>query len=184
MRYLLTASASRLGCFIAATALAGCAQAAPPAPRVPQVMRAVSRPTAPAPALPSAPSATPSGEARRAAAGDSEPHARRSHLVMACTAARAFIGTYLRYLYGRLPARRVINASPRLRSQLQSGHAATTPAERSRLPRIVRLWLTPAGPPVSVIAVVVVRAQGGQVWRLTASLEPRGRTWRVVAVGG
>jgi hypothetical protein len=40
-----------------------------------------------------------------------------------------------------------------------------------------------AGPPVSVTAVAFVELGPGQPSQLSATLEPAGRTWRVVAVG-
>jgi hypothetical protein len=115
---------------------------------------------------------------------DEERHARRSQLSTAGTAAQAFFKTYVAYLSGRLPAEGVADVSPALRAQLQSGRAGTTPAERASHPRIGRVYVAIAGPPVSVTAVAFVEPGPGQRSQLTATLEPTGRTWRVVAVGG
>ena len=98
--------------------------------------------------------------------------------------ARAFFTSYLAYLYGRLPASDVAGADQSLRWQLEHGARDHHPAERASRPRIARLSLASAGPPVSVIAVAVVDAGHGQPSQLTATLEPHRRTWLVVAIGG
>ncbi|MGO9972331.1 MAG: hypothetical protein ACLP01_05885 [Solirubrobacteraceae bacterium] len=96
--------------------------------------------------------------------------------------ARAFFTSYVTFLYGRLPAHRVRDADGSLLSQLERGHATATPAERASRARVARVSLTSSGPPVSVLAVAVVTVIDGPPSRLTATLEPYGRTWIVVAV--
>jgi hypothetical protein len=137
------------------------------------------------PAVAAAPetSTTPAGAAPGAHDGDAEPHARRSWLSPARAAARAFFETYVAYLYGRLPAERVVDVSPALRAQLESGRAETTPAERASHARIGRVYVAIAGPPVSVTAVAFLELGPGQPSQLSATLEPAGGTWRVVGVG-
>jgi hypothetical protein len=138
---------------------------------------------APAAAVAPPTSAAPAGPARGAPHGDTEPHARREQLATARAVARAFFETYVAYLSGRLPAERVADVSPALRAQLESGRAEATPAERASRPRIDRVDVAIAGPPVSVTAVAFVDLGPGQRSRLSATLEPASRTWRVVAVG-
>ena len=65
----------------------------------------------------------------------------------------------------------------------ESGRAETTPAERASHARIGRVYVAIAGPPVSVTAVAFLELGPGQPSQLSATLEPAGRTWRVVAVG-
>ena len=176
-------SASWLAVTAATACLAGCASgcAARPAELSRPAITSTATPTVPAVA---APSPRPSGRAPSVEDGDTERRARPSQLSTARPVARAFFTTYVAYLSGRLPAERVADVSPALRAQLESGRAETTPAERAARPRIGRLSIATAGPPVSVTAIAIVDAGPGQGSRLTATLEPAGRTWRVVAVGG
>jgi hypothetical protein len=176
-------SASQLA-FLAATAcLGGCASGSsgPSA----AISRTASTSTA-APAVAVAPETrpTPAGPGPGAPDGDTEPHARRSQLSTARAAAEAFFETYVEYLSGRLPARHVADVSPALRAQLESGRAETTPAERASHPRVGRVRVAIAGPPVSVTAVAFVELGTGQRSQPSATLEPAGRTWRVIAIGG
>ena len=130
---------------------------------------------------------TPLGPAQHGTPGDAEddePHASRTQVSDARSIARAFFTTYVALVYGRLPAARVVGADPNLRRDLEQGHATTTPAERAARPRIEHLSLTPAGPPVSVIALAIVITGCCSPSRLTATLEPHGRGWLVVAVNG
>ena len=115
---------------------------------------------------------------------DDEPHASRPQVSDARAVATHFFRTYLAFLYGRLPARRVTGVDRTLRCQLEHGHATTTPAERAARPRISHLSLSSAGPPVSVVAVAVVTTACCAPSQLTATLEPHGRGWLVVAVSG
>lgn len=172
--------ASWLALLAGTACLAGCGSggSGPPA----AVSRTASTSTATPPVAAGAEmSTTPARPAPGAPDGDTEPHARRSQLSTARAAARAFFETYVAYLSGRLPAERVADVSPSLRAQLESGRAETTPAERAWRPRIGRIDVAIAGPPVSVTAVDPGPSGRSQ---LTATLEPAGRTWRVVAVGG
>ena len=130
---------------------------------------------------------TPPGSAQHRAAGDvedDEPHASRTQTSDARSIARAFLTTYVAFLYGRLPAARVVGADPNLRRALEQGHATTTPAERAARPRVEHLSLAPAGPPVSVIAVAIVMTGCCSPSHLAATLERHGRGWVVVAVNG
>jgi hypothetical protein len=115
---------------------------------------------------------------------DDEPHASTSQVTDARAVATHFFTGYLAFLYGRLSAKRVTGADPRLRGQLQHGHTATTPAERDARPRIAHLSLTSAGPPVSVIANAVITTACCESSHLTATLEPHAGSWLVVAVSG
>ena len=174
MRYV-----SRLATLAAAACLAGCASGGSRSPT------AVTR-TASTSAVAVAPTRSPPPAVRAPGAsdGDSERRARQSQLSTARAVARTFFPTYLAYLSGRSPAKRVADVSPALRSQLGSGRAETTPAELASDPRIGHVYVVLAGPPLSVTAVAFVEAVPGQQSRITATLEPAGRTWRVVAVGG
>ncbi|MGZ4234527.1 MAG: hypothetical protein ACXVWT_00370 [Solirubrobacteraceae bacterium] len=99
-------------------------------------------------------------------------------------AATAFFDSYIAYLYGRAAARNVIDAGAALRRQLEHDQATITPAERASHPHIARLAVASTGPPVSVIAIALVDVDHGRPVRLTATLEPHGRSWLVVAVDG
>ena len=130
---------------------------------------------------------TPLGPAQHGAGGDvedDEPHASRIQVSDARSIARAFFTTYVAFLYGRLPAARVVGADPNLRRELEQGHATTTPAERAARPRVEHLSLSPAGPPVSVIALAIVTTGCCSPSHLSATLEPHGGGWLVVAVNG
>lgn len=115
---------------------------------------------------------------------DDEPHASTSQVTDARAVATHFFTSYVAFVYGRLPAKRVTGADPKLRRQLQHGHATTTPAERDARPRIAHLSLTSAGPPVSVVAVAVITTACCGSSDLTATLEPNAGSWLVVAVSG
>jgi hypothetical protein len=115
---------------------------------------------------------------------DDEPHASRSQVSDARSIARAFFSTYVAFLYGRVPARRVIGADPNLRRELEQGHATATPAERAARPRIEHLSLSPAGPPISVVALASVMIGCCSPLHLSATLEPHRGGWLVVAVDG
>ncbi len=182
MRSMLRQTAS-VRIVLVAAALAGCGSSAPRRP-VPALGhrssaapdRAVAGAVRVATAGPAARSVMTSGDA------DSEPHASDAQVSAARKVARAFFTSYVAFLYGRLPARRVRDADRSLRLQFARGHATTTPAERASRARVGRVSLTSSGPPVSVLAVAVVAVIDGPPSRLTATLEPYGRTWIVVAV--
>jgi hypothetical protein len=130
---------------------------------------------------------TPLGLAQHRAEGDveeDEPHASRTQVSDTRAIARAFFTTYVAFLYGRLPAARVVGADPNLRRDLEQGHATTTPAERAARPRIEHLSLSPAGPPVSIVALAIVTTGSCSPSHLSATLEPHGTRWLVVAVNG
>jgi len=174
-----------IGAVVLAAALTGCGSQAglsvPPvvARHAPTDNRtAPPRATSPAqrPTSPPGASALPSD-------GD-EPHAATAQVSAARTVARAFFSSYVAYLYGRLPARRVAGANRCLRWQLEHGHAIITPTERASRPRIAHLSLASTGPPISVVAVAVIDVDHGQPSRLTATLELDRRTWLVVAIAG
>jgi hypothetical protein len=113
---------------------------------------------------------------------DDEPHASGLQVSVARSVASAFFTTYVAFLYGRLPASRVTGVDRTLRRELENGHARTTPAERLSRPSISHLSLSPAGPPVSVVAIAVLTTACCTPSHLTATLEPRDRSWLVVAV--
>jgi len=175
--------ASGLAAAAATACLAGCASGG--AARSADVSRPAVMPIAtPAVAAVAAASPRPAGRAPRVEDGDTERHAQRSQLSAARGAARAFFETFVAYLSGRLPSESVADVSPALRAQLESGRAGTTPAERASHPRIGRVHAAIAGPPASVSAVAFVELGPAQRSQLTATLEPTGRTWRVITVGG
>jgi hypothetical protein len=88
----------------------------------------------------------------------------------------------VRFLYGKNTAGPVLGASPQLHAQFRRGEGRLTPAERSAAPRVLRVSVTPQGPPLSVLATATILAASRQ-WRLTATLEPQHRRWLIVAVG-
>jgi len=110
-------------------------------------------------------------------------HVDRSQLSAARENARAFFTSYVAYLYGQLSVRRVTDLSPSLREQLDSDRAEATPAERSAHAWITHLTIAIGQERMTVVAVAVVRA-GGEGSQLTATLQPSGSAWRVVAVAG
>jgi hypothetical protein len=163
------------------TAVAGCGSNAgqhrPPA--VARHLHTTSRATThPPPA--GSPARRPSGRGR----GDDEPHAAKSQVSAARSAAKVFFSSYIAVLYGRLPPSRVADVDPSLQRQLEHGHATATPAERASHPRVARVTLTSGGPPVSAIATAFVAVGRAEESRLTATLEPRRGKWLVVAIGG
>jgi hypothetical protein len=85
------------------------------------------------------------------------------------------------FLYGRIPATSVADVDRPLRAKLRSGLAFITPAERAARPRLVRVVVVPAGPPLSALATATVLAGGGR-YRLNVMLQPRGDSWIVVAL--
>jgi hypothetical protein len=130
---------------------------------------------------------TPPGPALRGARDDVEdvePHASRAQVSNARSIARAFLTTYVAFLYGRLPVQRIAGVDPNLRRELEQGHATTTPAERAARPRIEHLSLSPAGPPVSAVALATVTTGCCTPSHLSATLEPHRGGWVVVAVNG
>lgn len=110
---------------------------------------------------------------------DPRPHA--SAVASAERPARRFFDSYVSFLYGRIPATSVVDVDQPLRAKLRSALALITPAERAATPRIVRVVVTPAGPPLRALATGTVLAGGGR-YGLTVILEPRGNGWLVVAL--
>jgi hypothetical protein len=97
--------------------------------------------------------------------------------------ARTFFTSYVAYLYGRAPVRRVIHLSPRLRQQLDSDRAEVTPAERAARTRITWLSVAIRRDTTTVVAIATVRTRG-ETLQLTATLQSSGSSWHVVAVAG
>lgn len=114
---------------------------------------------------------------------DSEPVPRREELPTARRTARRFVGGYIRFLYGRLAGAKVPDTGPQLRSALTKGATLKTPAEGSSRPRILRLTVQPAGPPISALATATLTT-GRSRYKLTTTLEPRHGRWIVVAIDG
>ena len=141
----------------------------------------------PSPVQPSGPrpAASPAATGPRSGRDDDEePSATWPQVAAARRVASAFFHSYIAYLYGRARARQVKGADPALRRQLAQGHATITPAERAERPRLTRLAVASAGPPVSVIAIAFVDVDHRRPLRLTATLEPHRRSWLVAAVDG
>jgi hypothetical protein len=177
-------SARRMLAGLAVTAgLTGCGLEAGPSTGGADAGRSASVPTLPAKTSPAATGSSLSDGARLPAHVGFDLHVDRSELPAAREDARAFFTSYVAYLYGQLPVRRIIDLSPSLRRQLDSGRAEATPAERAARARITRLTVTIGHEPATVVAVAVVRA-GGEGSQLTATLQPSGSTWRVAAVAG
>jgi hypothetical protein len=113
----------------------------------------------------------------------SEPVASAPDLANVRRTAERFFAAYVRFLYARIPASAVPDIDPQLRSQLALARPLVTPAERSAQPKLVHLTVSTAGPPVSAIATATISSSPGR-YRLTVTLEPRHRSWIVVAVDG
>ena len=114
---------------------------------------------------------------------ETEPTAPARSLAPARLVARRFFARYVRFLYARIPSVRLADVDERLGAELRAGEAMVTPAERDAKPRIARVSVAPAGPPLSVIATATVVAQE-ESYQLTATLEPRAGSWMVVAIDG
>jgi hypothetical protein len=134
--------------------------------------------TAPTPAPSRTTPALPHPPSR---ASEPDPPPRASAAASAERPARRFFDSYVSFLYGRIAATSVADVERPLRAKLRSGLAFITPAERAARPRIARVAVTPAGPPLSALATATVLA-GGDRYRLTVILEPRGDGWLVVAL--
>jgi len=76
----------------------------------------------------------------------------------------------------------VLGADRNVRWQLEHGHATITPAERASRLQIAHLSLASGGPPISVVATAVIEVGQGQRLLLSITLEPRRKTWLVVAI--
>jgi hypothetical protein len=137
-------------------------------------------------AVPTSPAETPAASGiplSHHARAPAPPHFDRGRLSAAREDARAFFASYVAYLYGQLPVRRVLALSPRLRQQLDSDRADATPAERAARTRITRLSVATGHDPATVVAVATVRA-GDEASELTATLRPSGSGWRIAAIAG
>ena len=166
-----------------AAGLTGCGLEAGPSTGGADAGRSATVPTLPAKTSQAAAGSSLSDGARVPAPAGARPRVDGSQLSAAREDARAFFTSYVAYLYGQLPPRRVIGLSPSLRRQLDSDRAEATPAERAARARTTRLSVTIGHEPATVVAVAVVRA-GGEGSQLTATLQPSGSTWRVAAVAG
>jgi hypothetical protein len=162
--------------------LAGCGahHDAGPAAARPQAARSPSTP--PSAVAPQVNASTGIASARKGEA-DAESRAAASQVAAALPVAGAFFISYVAYLYGRRPASDVAGADRSLRWRLEHGHANITPAECASRPRLTHVSAAAGGPPVSVVATAVIDVGHRQLARLTATLEPYHRTWRVVAIG-
>jgi hypothetical protein len=181
MRYLLL-RILLLAALVAALELAGCGSSSLPRPAGATQSHATSGAAAPRRSQPGQAQPTPSADQEDD--DDPEPHAARSQVSAARALAVAFLRSYVSYLYGQAPASRVPGVDEAVRQQIERGRATITPAERASHPRIARLLLASSGPPVSVVATAVIRTGASQLSPFTATLEPRGRGWVVVAVSG
>jgi hypothetical protein len=179
---MLTARSLLAGLAITA-ALTGCGIGGGPSSGSADAGLSAGVPTLPAATSPAVAGNSLSGGARASTHASVHLHVDRSQLSAVREDARAFFTSYVAYLYGQLPVRRVVDLSPSLRQQLDSDQAEVTPAERAARVRITRLSVAIGHEPMTVVAMAVVRA-GGEVSQLTATLQPSGSTWRVVAVAG
>lgn len=105
-----------------------------------------------------------------------------AELARARVAARRFLAGYLRYLYGRAPARRVTNVTASVAASLRRARVRVTPAQQRRRPRLVALTLI-GQTPGSVIATARVADGGVAAYPLTFTLQRRGRGWVVADLG-
>ncbi len=97
-------------------------------------------------------------------------------------AARDFLRGYLPYLYGRARAQTVRPVSPTVARTLRASRGRVTPAQRRRTPRATELTVT-GQTSRSAIASTTVADGGPAPYHLSFTLERRGRTWLVSALG-
>jgi hypothetical protein len=104
-------------------------------------------------------------------------------LARARRAAGRFLASYLRFAYGRAPARSVVPVSPAVRDQLLRGGASVTPAERRRHPRVVSLQV---GAESGGLARGTGLVEDGGVtsYAVRITLRSEGTGWFVSAVSG
>ena len=104
-------------------------------------------------------------------------------LARAREAAVRFLGSYLRFAYGRAPARSVTTVSPAVRDQLTHGGASITPAEGRRRPRVVSLQVMTetAG---HAHATALVEDGGVTSYAVLVALRRERLGWVVSAIGG
>ena len=166
-------------------AVSGCGTPPPspgpaPAPPSSQIGRAVQTTHA---------SRVASGANRRSNAmappplAESEPVPQHKDLPAARRIARRFVGAYVRFLYGQLRERRSSTPTPSFGLSSVKAMRSSLPRSGPARSRILRITVTPAGPPVSALATATFHADG-QLHQLTATLEPHGESWIVVAVDG
>ncbi len=106
-----------------------------------------------------------------------------AQLARARVAARRFLHSYVPYLYGRAPARRVTNVTASVAASLRRSRARVTPAQRRRHPRLVALMLI-GQTPGSVIATARVADGGVAAYPLTFTLQQRtDGSWVVADLG-
>ena len=139
---------------------------------------------APAPDRDPAPRARPEPPATVAPPAASPTPAARSTSVSprAKQAARRFLGSYLRFLYGHAGAREIERAAPQLRRRLSRSRLRVPPAARRRRPRVVAI----DGRQTTANEVAVsAEVEDGGVARYPVALTVRADAggWRVVAVG-
>jgi len=95
--------------------------------------------------------------------------------------ARRFVGSYLRFAYGKASARSVKGITPGLRRQLVTEPAQATPAERGRRPRVISL-ATVATTPGFVVASATIEDGGIAAYRLRFTLQEQAGRWLVSSV--
>src|SRR6202035_1116432 len=110
-----------------------------------------------------------------------EPSAQTAVLKPAWRTAARFFTAYVRLLYGETSGGRVPGVAAPSRAELKQG-SLTTPAERAARPRVARVGVTRAGPPLSALATATILV-GQTHYQLTATLEPHHGRWVVVAIG-
>lgn len=98
------------------------------------------------------------------------------------SAARRFLGGYLRYIYGHGPASEIRAASPQLARRLRRGRPRVSPATRQRRPRIAELSARSLGARTE-LAVATIDDGGAARYPIELVLERRGGRWRVARVG-
>src|SRR4051794_3378428 len=128
-------------------------------------------------------------DAARVASTRGEREARRAPAVApadaraAATAARAFLGGYLRYSYGRAQARRIRAAAIPLLRELEASPPRVPASVARARPQLVSVRAEAAtrGSDVDVVAVV---DDGRRRYRIALALGDSGRRWVVTAVSG
>jgi len=104
-----------------------------------------------------------------------------ANLRLADRFARRFLGSYLRFAYGKGSAGSVKGVTPGLRRQLVTEPAQATPAERGRRPWVVSLAMVGTTPGF-VVASATIEDGGIAAYRLRFTLQEQAGRWLVSSV--
>jgi hypothetical protein len=124
------------------------------------------------PAKPATATVSPSGHNQP----ERSPAPRGPELSSARSTAEAFLEGFLKYIYGRAPARTVTGTTVAFLRSLEQQHLRVPPGMRSRHPRIVSIGVAPAAQPGTVVATALVSDEEDVDYRIAVVLaSSRGR---------